>query len=274
MIRKLASQLPGETAGFDAQILLAHVTGHNRAWLLSHPEASLTDDQGKVLEDAIKKLQNGLPLPYFLGKWEFFGLDFVVTPAVLIPRPETELMIEAVLTQVRSQPRLEYNILDIGTGSGIIPISLAVHIPSANFIATDISAAALDIAHANAERHGVSNRITFVETDLLPDNLELANFDIICANLPYIPRDTLTGLEIFGKEPTLALDGGDDGLDLIRRLMNKLGMENPADNLILFEIEQSQGPEVSILARLAFPNANIRVQRDLAGFDRLVIIQT
>ena len=274
MIKELASRLPGETAGFDAQILLAHITGYNRAWLLSHPDAKLSDEQARNLEDAVLKLQNGLPLPYLLGHWEFFGLDFYITPDVLIPRPETELLVETALTQVRSQPKFEYNILDIGTGSGIIPVSLAVHIPRASFFATDISSTALSVARLNAERNGVTNRITFIESDLFPYDLELRNFDIICANLPYIPGDTLAALEIFGKEPTLALDGGEDGLVLIRRLMSRLGKASLTENLILFEIEQRQGLEVSYLAREAFPIADLRVYRDLAGFDRLLAINT
>ena len=272
MIRTIAHQLPGDTAGFDAQILLKHITGHNRAWLLSHPEAILTDQQEKDLEDAILKLRSGLPLPYLLGNWEFFGLEFQITPDVLIPRPETELLVETALTQVRSQPRLNYQILDIGTGSGIIPISLATLIPNAFFVATDISPAAIKLARLNAERHGVNNRIDFEETDLLPDDFETKNFDIICANLPYIPTSTLTTLEVYGKEPTLALDGGEDGLELIRKLINRLSRSNLTECLILLEIEQRQGTAVTALAQEAFPQANCRVLRDLAGFNRLLVI--
>ena len=274
MIRELARQLPGDTAGFDAQILLAHITGHNRAWLLGHPEATLTDEQANKLATSIHKLQNGVPLPYILGHWEFFGLDFLITPAVLIPRPETELLVETALGYVRSHPQSEYRILDIGTGSGIIPISLAIHIPKARLTATDISASALEIARLNAERHNISERIGFIETDLLPDNLQSRIFDIICANLPYIPSETLKDLDIYGKEPTLALDGGVDGMDLIRRLMLRLARDNPMDTLILLEFEERQGPALSSQARETFPKANIRIQRDLAGYDRVLVINT
>jgi release factor glutamine methyltransferase len=272
VIRALAAQLPGDSALLDAQILLMHVTNHNRAWLLSHPDITLTLKQEKILKQLVRKLQDGIPLPYVLGHWEFFGLDFYVTPDVLIPRPETELIVEAALSHVRSIPQSNYHILDVGTGSGIIAICLAIHIPQAELVATDISAAALKIARSNAERHGVIERIRFEEADLLPEGVQSQTFDIICANLPYIPRKTLKGLDIFGKEPDLALDGGPDGLDLISRLLIKLEGLNFAGSLILIEIEQGQGLAVSALAQAAFPTATIRIQRDLAGFDRLVVV--
>jgi release factor glutamine methyltransferase len=272
VIKTLASQLPGETAMLDAQVLLAHYTGHNRAWLLTHPEVSLTFEQEKDIKTAIHKLQIGVPLPYVLGHWEFFGLDFYVTPAVLIPRPETELLVETALAYARSQPQADFRFLDIGTGSGIIPISLAIHVPGAALIATDISSAALKIARLNAEHHGVGEHIQFLRANLLPDDLQPQEFDIISANLPYIPTETLKHLEIFGKEPSLALDGGTDGLDLIKKLMARLASAKPAFHLLLLEIEQRQGPAVSSLARETFPTADVRIQRDLAGFDRLIVV--
>jgi release factor glutamine methyltransferase len=274
MIKNLAAQLPGETAWLDAQVLLGHVTGHTRAWLLSHPEAHLTPSQEKALSLAMRKLQAGMPLPYILGSWEFFGLDFAVTPDVLIPRPETELLIETALTHVRRQPQAAFRFLDVGTGSGIIPISLATHVPHAWLTATDISPAALNVARANAERNGVAQRIEFMEADLLPDDFTSTRFDLITANLPYIPTETLQGLDVFGKEPTLALDGGIDGLNLIRRLLERLSDAHLSDCLILLEIENRQRQAVQELARDAFPMAGIETKRDLAGNDRLVIIHT
>jgi release factor glutamine methyltransferase len=286
VIKSLAAQLPGETAALDAQVLLAHVTGQSRAWLLSHPELSLTPNQEKALKTAIKELQAGLPLPYVLGHWEFFGLDFNITPEVLIPRPETELLIETALAEIRSRPKLYPRFLDIGTGSGIIPVTLATYVPHAELVATDISSAALDVARANAEKHGVSERIRFIEADLIPDdgrwamagetsvNSLLSTVDLLTANLPYIPSETLKTLEIFGKEPTLALDGGDDGLDLIRRLLARLTANMAPGSSILLEIEERQGLAVRVLAREAFPAADIQVKKDLGGHDRLAIINT
>ena len=272
MIRSTAAQLPGETAWQDAQKLLTHITGCNRAWLLSHPEATLSAEQTSRLETTIHQLQAGIPLPYVLGKWEFFGLDFVVTPDVLIPRPETELLVETALAYIRSHPQSEYKFLDIGTGSGIIPVSLGVHVPQSRMVATDISHAALKVARLNAGRHGLTERIEFIEADLIPTGLQLATFDIISANLPYIPTETLHTLEIFGKEPDLALDGGPDGLDVIRKLITRMTDQKLGECLCLFEIEQRQGMAVSRMLRQAYPNANLRIQRDLAGFDRLAVL--
>lgn len=271
----------------EMQVLLAHVTGRSRSWLLAHPEASLTPEQEKALETAARQLQTGVPLPYILGHWEFFGLDFEVSPNVLIPRPETELLIETALAWARTHPPLgsAYRFIDIGTGSGIIPVTLAVHVPSAEITATDISPAALAIARQNAEKHGVEERIRFLEADLLPDDRPLtmgdepmvsglsSTVDILTANLPYIPSDTLQELDVFGKEPTLALDGGPDGLDLIRRLLAEITARQVTVGLILLEIENRQGAAVKALARQHFPAADIQIKKDLAGHDRLVIVQ-
>jgi release factor glutamine methyltransferase len=274
MIKSLAARLPGETALLDAQVLLAHITGRDRTWLLTHPELSLSPEQEKALEAAIQKLQSGTPLPYVLGHWEFFGLDFMVTPDVLIPRPETELLIETALAETRTHPKLYPSFLDVGTGSGIIPVTLATYVPHAEIVATDISIAALEVARANAEKHGVSARIRFVEADLIPVGLQPFTFDLITANLPYIPTETLKKLEVFGKEPTLALDGGPDGLDLIRRLLALLMANTAPGGCILLEIEATQGLAVKELAREVFPAADIQVKKDLSGQDRLAVINT
>src|SRR5262245_52829956 len=127
--REIARVLPGETPVLDAQVLLAHVLGKDRSWVLAHPEATLTPKQETALETAIRKRQAGTPLPYILGQWEFFGLDFEVTPDVLIPRPETELLVETALAWLRTHPQHVYRFVDVGTGSGCIPVALAVHVP-------------------------------------------------------------------------------------------------------------------------------------------------
>lgn len=267
----------------EGQVLLAHVTGKNRAWVLAHPEASLNPEQEQVLQAACRQLQAGVPLPYILGHWEFFGLDFDVSPDVLIPRPETELLIETALAWAQTHPPLgpSYRFIDIGTGSGIIPITLAVHLPSAEIIATDISPAALSVARKNAQKHGVEGRIRFEKADLLDnsifDNWSIRNsnpraFDILTANLPYIPTETLQTLEIYGREPTLALDGGPDGLQLISRLLDQITARTVSARLILLEIEYRQGAAVSALARQHFPTAEIHIKKDLAGQDRLAEI--
>jgi release factor glutamine methyltransferase len=281
--RDITSLLPGETPALDAQVLLAHITGRSRAWVLAHPEAGLTPEQESALETAIGQLQDGAPLPYVLGHWEFFGLDFDVTPDVLIPRPETELLVETALGWVRTHPEAAYHFVDVGTGSGCIPVALAVHVPRADIVATDISPAALSVAQRNAEKHGVEERITFVECDLLPADGLSSIVDVFTANLPYIPTATLTGLDVYKHEPILALDGGPgDGLSLIRRLLALLTAKTdtgfavsaqPNGSLVLLEIEQRQGAAVSVLARAAFPDADIYIKKDLAGIDRLAVIE-
>ncbi len=242
-----------------------------------------------------------------LGHWEFFWLDFIVTPDVLIPRPETELLIEFALAHARAHPNLACRFIDIGTGSGIIPVTLATRLPTAQFLATDISPAALRIARLNAERHHVADRIRFVECDLLPMvdggqwtvdsgrwmgsgftvnrqssivnrqssivNHQSKIVNIITANLPYIPSETLRELPIFGKEPTIALDGGADGLEVIRRLLDRLAATRLGLGRILLEIENRQGAAVAALAREKFPGADIQIKKDLAGRDRLAIVE-
>jgi release factor glutamine methyltransferase len=270
----------------ETRVLLAHVTGRDRAWLLSHAEERLTPEQEKALETGLNRLQDGVPLPYIIGHWEFFGLDFTVTPDVLIPRPETELLVEFALDWAKkgdTQGR-PYRFIDVGTGSGIIPVTLATRLPTATFLATDISPAALAVARANAERHHAAERIRFVECDLLPGtgqwtvdsgqwSIVNRQSSIVTANLPYIPTETMKGLPIYGKEPTLALDGGADGLELIRRLLARLTADKLEVGLILLEIETRQGDAVSALARENVPQAEIHVKKDLAGHDRLVVIE-
>ncbi len=157
-----------------------------------------------------------------LGHWEFFGLDFDITPDVLIPRPETELLVEKAIAWLQKFPA-KRTIADIGTGSGAIAISIAVNIPNARILATDISSKALQVAQQNAIKHGVNGTIEFMECDLLPDQSKIvsrqSSINLLCANLPYIPTQTLRNLTIYKREPTLALDGGEDGLDLFRKLL-------------------------------------------------------
>ena len=287
--RDIAQHLPGATPTLDAQVLLAHVLGKSRSWVLAHPEAQLTPQQESALETAIGQLQNGTPLPYILGEWEFFGLDFDVTPDVLIPRPETELLIETALAWLRAHPEHVYNFLDVGTGSGCIAVTLAIHVPRARIVATDISSAALAVAFGNAVKHGVEERIDFIQADLLPQTVDggpwtanadlstvhglLSTVNVLTANLPYIPTETLVDLDVYTHEPTVALDGGPDGLALIQRLLALIAGEMIEGSLVLLEIENRQGAAVKALARAAFPAADIRIKKDLAGHDRLVVIE-
>lgn len=277
----LSARLGGksDTPNLDAQVLLAHVLGKPRAWLLAHPEMTLTPREERALEKALRQLESGIPLPYVLGRWQFFGLEFILRPEVLIPRPETELLVERALSWLR-QSRVESRELravDVGTGSGCIAIALAANVPDVHIIATDISPIAIDVARQNAKKLGVADRIEFFCCDLFPSqptfDLRLSTFDLIVANLPYIPTETLRGLRVYGREPTLALDGGADGLDIIRRLLDLAPRHLAPGGLILLEIEASQGLSVLSLAYDAFAEAKISLHQDLAGKDRLVQIQ-
>ncbi len=272
VLKTLTVSLKGtsETPALDAQTLLAHVLQRPRAWLLAHPEAHLTAAQTAILEQALARLKDGQPLPYVLGEWEFFGLTFEVTPAVLIPRPETELLVERALAWWHDHPE-RCRAADVGTGSGCLGISLAVHAPTLRVFATDLSFAALTVTRRNAARHGVTDRIRTVCCDLLTPFP--CTFDLILANLPYLPSQTLRQLAVYRREPTLALDGGPDGLDVIRRLLEQAACRLAPGGLLLLEIEASQGETVASLAANAFAEAEIRVHPDLAGRDRLLEIQ-
>jgi release factor glutamine methyltransferase len=257
------------TPRLDVQVLLSHITRKSRAWILAHPEYKLSTDQQNRLSEAILQLEDGIPLPYILGHWEFYKLDFEISPVVLIPRPETELLVETAIHWLRNHPNSR-SVADIGTGSGCIAISLAVNIPEIHITAVDISEAALAIARANASTHNVADRITFVEADLL--NLRQPPFDVIVANLPYIPTRTLQQLDIFGREPITALDGGLDGLNLIRKLIQDAPKYLTSGGLLLIEIEANQGKNALKLAQEYFQDSEIALHPDLAGYDRLLQI--
>jgi len=268
-----------DTPELDAQVLLAHVTETTRSWILAHPESLLSDPQTDSARRALANLQAGMPLPYILGHWEFFGLDFDLTPDVLIPRPESELLVERAIAWLGKQPQPQFSSLrvaDVGTGSGCIAVSLAKRIPTVQVTATDISLPALNVAKRNAVKHGVANHIDFIHCDLLPprsnSHTSMAPLDLICANLPYIPTDTLQNLQVFKSEPSLALDGGTDGMNVIRRLL-KIAPDwlNPR-GMILLETEASLGLPTLSLAYDTFANAKIHLHQDLSGKDRLVEI--
>ena len=259
-----------QSPDLDSQVLLAHVLDKSRAWILAHPENSLTNEEILALEAAATRLETGTPLPYVLGQWEFFGLKFRITPETLIPRPETELLVENALTWLNQHPKYRLA-LDVGTGSGCIAIALASRIPDLKIIATDKSFSALDVARVNALQLGTLQQVEFLQANLMPP--VQSKFNLICANLPYIPTSTLHTLKVYGKEPELALDGGKDGLDLIRSLIYLAAYSVSPGGLILLEIESSQGGAGSSLAKTIFPDAHIQILPDLAGLDRLLRIQ-
>lgn len=254
----------------EAALLLAHSLSTTREWVLAHPEAELTAEQTGRFNVLIAQAQGGTPLPYLLGQWEFCGLDFRVTPEVLIPRPETELLIETALRKIPSPNAQALKIVDAGTGSGIIGVTLAVKLPQAEIWATDISSAALEVAKSNAMTHNVADRIRFIHGDLLEG---VGEVNLICANLPYIPTAELASLPIAKHEPTLALDGGPDGLRVIERLLALAADHLLPNGVLLAEMAAIQGQAASALAHNYFPSARVEVHKDLAGLDRVVEVE-
>jgi release factor glutamine methyltransferase len=261
-----------DTAFLDAQALLSSVLEKPRTWVLAHPDSSVDRKKARQVEAQVKRLEAGEPLPYVLGRWEFFGLEFEVTPEVLIPRPETELLVETALHWLKARPACR-RVLDVGTGSGGIAVTLAVTLPDVQVLATDVSPTALDVARRNALKMGVEKRVTLLEADLVADPVPGDPFALVVSNLPYIPTATLKGLSIYRREPTLALDGGPDGLSLIRRLVAAAPRLLAPGGLLLLEIEASEGPAALSLAYDAFERASIHLHQDLAGHDRLLEVQ-
>lgn len=260
-----------ETPSIEAQALLAHVLGVSRAYLLAHPEQPLNESALESLARLLRRLEQGEPLPYVLGRQEFYGLPIKVTPAVLIPRPETEVLVEYALAWLRENPSRRAA-TDVGTGSGCIAISLAYHISNLKVLALDRSRAALQVAQENVRHFGLMNRVYLVQADLL--NPVDTSFDLICANLPYIPTSRLPTLRVTDYEPLEALDGGPKGLNLIQRLLEQAPYCISAGGLLLIEIDASQAEVLPALARRLFPRARIEVRPDLAGLPRLLVIQT
>jgi release factor glutamine methyltransferase len=259
-----------ETATLDSQVLLAHYLEKPRSWILAHPEARLNETQFNQIIQASDRLLLGEPLPYVIGHWEFYGMDFHLTRDVLIPRPETELLVERAINWMRVHPDRR-KAIDVGTGSGCIGITLAKNIPDLHIHLTDISSDALEIARENANNYGLLGRTEFTQTDLL-EGITGA-FDLICANLPYIPTPLLMTLPVAEREPLVALDGGPSGIVFIDRLLDQATHRLAPGGLIVMEIESSQGSAVKNLAEAQFPTSIIQVLKDLSGQDRCVEIE-
>lgn len=257
-------------SSLDLQALLAHVMGKPRAWILAHPEVELEPPQAMRLERLLERLKAGEPLPYLIEHWEFYGLDFEVTPAVLIPRPETEILVERGIIWLRCHPSVRLA-ADIGTGSGCIAVTLAKHIPELKIIAVDRSWEALQVARRNAQRHNVIRQIHFVLGDLLAAIRGPMN--LACANLPYIPDGALANLAVSRYEPRIALDGGPDGLASIRALLDDAPRWLSPGGLLLLEMQFDQGEAIAHLAQSRFPEAQIKIINDLAGLPRVIAIE-
>ncbi len=260
-----------ETAPLDAQRALAHLLGRSSAWVLAHPEARLSSPQVAQLQDWLRRLQAGEPLPYVLGEWEFYGRPFFVTPAVLIPRPETETLVDAALRVLSTRPSLR--VVDVGTGSGCIALTLALERPGLTVWATDVSWDALQVARRNRARYGLQDRVPLVQASLLEP---LAGpWDVVVANLPYIPSTALSHLRVARWEPRLALDGGPEGTRWLRTLLAQLSLrlQRPGGHVLL-EIAPAQVTALREVVGHHLPEARVEVLSDLAGMPRVLWIRT
>jgi release factor glutamine methyltransferase len=261
-----------DTPKLDAELLLGHVLGRPRTWLWTHHDTGISDEDVAPFVALLRRREHREPIAYLLGEWEFYARPFTVTPAVLVPRPETELLVEAVLRWADTHP--VRRIADIGTGSGIIAVTLALELPNAEIYAVDLSADALATARGNAARHGVGERITFFQGDLLaplPTDLSL---DIIVANLPYITDEDMAGLmpEVRDYEPEMALRGGADGLALVLRLITDSPVCLRPGGLLALEVGDGQAPAVADHLRTTGWSA-VHTLDDYGGIQRDVLAE-
>jgi release factor glutamine methyltransferase len=286
--RLRAKKIPSDTLA--AELLLMHALGRDRTWLYTTPEHPLDPATAEKYFALIARRAAGEPTQYLTGRQEFWALEFEVTPAVLIPRPETEHLIEVALERLgergikinmktgASSPAL--HIADVGTGSGCIAVALAHELPHAKIIATDISAPALEVARRNAKRHEVSDRIQFIETDLL-DNIALAPlatrhspllFDLIVSNPPYISHTDAASLptEVREHEPHSALFGGPSGAEIYARLIAQSGAKLRPGGILVLELGYDSATAVRKMLHEEHRWANISITNDLAGIPRVI----
>ncbi len=266
----------GQTnASLDAQVLLSHAMQVERSVLYAYPERMLTPEQEQQFLTLIERRSRGEPVAYLTGHKEFYGLDFLVDQRVLIPRPETELLVEAALNVCRQMLEAGRTpiVADIGTGSGIIPVTLAVLEPRLPYLyATDISTAALDVAYLNCQRHHVEHRVRLLLGDLLAPLPE--PIDILTANLPYVGTDEMHELtpDVRAYEPHLALFSGPHGLDLLARFFIELqhSQKLAKGAVLLLEIGYRQREPLTSMLHEIWPQAALAFTKDYAGWDRVL----
>jgi len=250
----------------EAELLVCAVSGRSREWLVAHSEIPLSDEQVVRLEAVTERRARREPMAYVLGSVEFYSLPFATSPAAIVPRPETEILAEAVIARAR-KARLA---VDVGTGCGALAVVLALHLPELHVLAVDISREALELARGNVRLHGLHGRVLVAASDLLSAVGRPA--DVVAANLPYVRTGEFPSLapEVRDYEPRLGLDGGEDGLEVIRRLSVQLADHLSPDGLAALEVGAGQAEEVAkLLTRRGL--TGIEVVADYAGIPRVVL---
>ncbi len=263
-----------ENARLDAQVLLAHVLGQERSWLFAHHDYQLTKEEADAYAELVARRARHEPVAYLIGRKEFYGLEFAVDQRVLIPRPETELLVDLTLAQLRDRKHHRVVVADVGTGSGAIAVTVAVHAPEARVYALDLSEDALAVALHNQTRLAPAATITFAQSDLLAALPEPV--DIIVANLPYVTAEEYRGLapDVRDYEPRLALEAGVEGLDVIERLLKQAKDHLKPNGAILLEIGAYQGDAVAALAKSMKPKPSyVGLRRDYSGHIRMVTLE-
>ena len=266
---RLRSSSARGDARLDAETLLMHILGRDRAYLYAHPELELACHELTKYHEALTRRSSGEPLQYITGRQEFWGFDLRVTPAVLIPRPETEHAVETALELLRGIQ--SPHIVDVGTGSGCIALALASEMPEATIEAVDIAPEALDVASANAERLGFARRIRFAQSDLLEIFLQsTAAFDLVVSNPPYVGKNEADKLQIEVRqhEPHAALFGGAEGLDIYRRLIPQAHQVLKTNGWLVMEIGYSQEQAIRDLLT---EWQDVHSVQDLQGIQRVMV---
>lgn len=262
------------TARLDAQVILAHVLGVDRSWLFAHYEHVLSPEQAERYMELVVRRMAHEPVAYLVNRKEFYGIELFVDGRVLIPRPETEMLVDQVLTEATIRATERLVVADVGAGSGAISLAVAANAPNTAIYALDISADALAVAHKNVEDHDLSDRITLLQSNLLEALPERA--DIVVANLPYVTSGDFVTLEpdVRNYEPAGALVAGPLGLDLIERLLPQLPNHMAPGGLAVLEIGYNQGESVLERVEKALPQATqLELHRDYQGHDRVVSFQ-
>lgn len=259
-------------ATLESLVLLEHVLGQPRTWLMAHGEVLLDAQQRERLDRLVERRRLGEPLAYLVQRREFFGLDLYVDRRVLIPRPETELLVERAITMVRKRGG-EPTIVDVGTGSGAIALALARHLPGARIVAVDRSSSALEVARLNAMRLGLGTAVQFVQGDLL--SWLRQPVDVIVANLPYIPADRLSTLpaDVRDFEPPIALNGGVHGLELMQKLIGQSADRLADEGVLLLECDPEQLAPLTDATSRALPGCRSRSIRDGFGHQRVLEVR-